>query len=292
MAKGAFYFKTYYQRFIASTQGWKDEEVGAYFRLLMAQFDKGGLENDMEALTRIAPTVKKNWPLLQKKFIAGADGLLRNAVMHEEFLRAQTASEKNTANGLNGGRPKKSEIKPNGFKNKTEGFINNNPNESHTINGRGLLELEEGKEGVGEREETKPGMDVDLLTQKLLLDRDYVSSIQQMGVPPTSVDGWFMAFNKFLKFTGTTHSDERSYRLGFPAWLPYHDYRTAAPENYNPAAHGINKSTEKIKKNAENQQHSTGFTGSNHDRQTQASAAVTEEFTSALEYLQGREANT
>ena len=142
---GDFYFKCYYQRLMASTSGWTDEEFGAYWRLLMSQFDKGGLPNNLDALNRIAFTAKQNWDILKSKFPVCDDGLLRNPVMAAEYDRSKTRKEKNRENGEKGGRPSKTQTKPNGSENqnqtvifsetetKANGFKNNNPNESERL---------------------------------------------------------------------------------------------------------------------------------------------------------------
>src|SRR5687768_11077719 len=81
MAKGDYFFPLYYQKLLTSTTGWKDDEFGAYLRLLIYQFDNGGIPNDQEIIQRIAPSTKKNWPLISRKFILNEEGLLVNEVM-------------------------------------------------------------------------------------------------------------------------------------------------------------------------------------------------------------------
>lgn len=73
----------YYNDIDRTTKDWTDEEFGAYMRLLIHQWDKQSLPNDMTRLQRIAFTVKKHWKLLQSKFPKSEDGLLRNPRMEE-----------------------------------------------------------------------------------------------------------------------------------------------------------------------------------------------------------------
>jgi len=73
-------FPLYYNDIDRSTKTWTDEEFGAYMRLLMEQWDKGGLPKDYQRLTRIATSLDKNWSLLKDKFIE-VDG---------EFIKALT----------------------------------------------------------------------------------------------------------------------------------------------------------------------------------------------------------
>ncbi len=122
MLKGDYYFPLYYQKLLASTQGWKDDELGAYIRLLIYQYDKGFIPNDMAMITRISPTAKKNWALLSTKFLVDEQGNLYNEVMKQirdtRLKKSKTLSE----NGQKGGRPKnqmESNLKPNGLNNES-----------------------------------------------------------------------------------------------------------------------------------------------------------------------------
>lgn len=107
MAKGDFYFPLYYKRILTSTIGWKDDEFGAYMRLLIYQFDNGSIPSDINELARIAPSVKKHWDkLLSKKFKEDGKGGLINDVMNDVYMDVQKKKEKNQENGKKGGRRK------------------------------------------------------------------------------------------------------------------------------------------------------------------------------------------
>lgn len=121
MAKGDYYFPLYYKRLLASTVGWKDDEFGAYLKLLIFQFDNGSLPNDLKELKRIAPSIQKHWPLISPKFRKTEEGRLVNDVMLEVYEDVQKMKEKNSLNGKKGGRPKKS-----------GGFDLGKPNETQT----------------------------------------------------------------------------------------------------------------------------------------------------------------
>lgn len=73
-------FPLYYNDIDRSTKTWTDEEFGAYMRLLMEQWDKGGLPKDYQRLTRIATSLQTTWPLLKDKFVE-VDGQLKNLVL-------------------------------------------------------------------------------------------------------------------------------------------------------------------------------------------------------------------
>lgn len=75
-------FPLYYNDIDRSTKTWTDEEFGAYMRLLMEQWDKGGLPKDYQRLTRIATSLDTTWPLLKDKFVE-VDGQLKNLVLEE-----------------------------------------------------------------------------------------------------------------------------------------------------------------------------------------------------------------
>jgi len=84
-------FPLYYNDIDRSTKTWTDEEFGAYMRLLMEQWDKGGLPKDYQRLTRIATSLDRNWLLLKDKF-QEVDGQLKNMVLEE--VRAKRAKHK------------------------------------------------------------------------------------------------------------------------------------------------------------------------------------------------------
>jgi uncharacterized protein YdaU (DUF1376 family) len=72
----------YYNDIDSATRDWTDEEFGAYVRLLIYQWDKGGLPKDFQRLTRIATSLPTTWDFLKKKFDQ-VDGVLKNRVMEE-----------------------------------------------------------------------------------------------------------------------------------------------------------------------------------------------------------------
>jgi len=76
----------YYNDIDSATRDWTDEEFGAYLRLLIYQWDKGGLPKDYQRLTRIATSLSTTWEFLKKKF-PEVDGFLRNPVMEEIRVR-------------------------------------------------------------------------------------------------------------------------------------------------------------------------------------------------------------
>jgi uncharacterized protein YdaU (DUF1376 family) len=109
------YFEFHFQKFIAATKGWKDDEVGAFLKLLIEQFDRGYIPDDEEELSRLITTFKKNWPRLKKKFTEPSEpGQLRNTFMCAVREEAHEKSVKNAENGAKGGRAKKANAIANG----------------------------------------------------------------------------------------------------------------------------------------------------------------------------------
>lgn len=131
MSEGFNHFKFMYQRFMTSTLGWKEEEQGAYLRLLVVQFDQGGIPADLEGIGAISSVAKKIWAKkLRHKFrFTNEDGTLYNKVMkgvRDEAIEKQAI---NKENGGKGGRPPKNRTV---ILNKPDGSENDNPNESET----------------------------------------------------------------------------------------------------------------------------------------------------------------
>lgn len=72
----------YYNDIVGSTKTWTDEEFGAYMRLLIEQWDKGGLPKDSQRLARLITSMDATWPMIKDKF-EEIDGMLKNKRMEE-----------------------------------------------------------------------------------------------------------------------------------------------------------------------------------------------------------------
>lgn len=209
MAKGDYYFPLFYHRLLTSTIGWKDEEFGAYLRLLIYQFDNGSIPSDLADLSRISPSIKKHWPLISKKFKDNGKGGLINEVMNDVYNDIQEKKIINTENGKKGGRPKKkpeltkTETKPNGFKNETETkpiLINNN------------------QETIREREAAPPAQN----------GNEIFFSIEHCLVVALNDDRWVKAnktsekelqeFNALLEKRGVYQKNPADYKTHFANW--------------------------------------------------------------------------
>jgi uncharacterized protein YdaU (DUF1376 family) len=132
MAKGKYYIKLYHQRLLTSTIGWKDEEFGAYLKLLIYQFDKGSIPADLPSICRIAPSAKKHWPLLSQKFITAPGGLInevmndvRNDTLEKRSKRECQKSENSAGAHLKTDRlsDSETETKPNGSEKETHTHV-------------------------------------------------------------------------------------------------------------------------------------------------------------------------
>ena len=90
--------------FYASTAMWTAEEVGHYIRLLVIQWDSGGLPSELDRLELVSPGVGRVWPLLSGKFPVCDDGLRRNPRMEEHRERATELKDARSEAGQEGNR--------------------------------------------------------------------------------------------------------------------------------------------------------------------------------------------
>lgn len=152
MSKGAYFLPLYYQRLLTSTTGWKDDEFGAYLRLLIYQFDKGCIPNDIESIARIAPSAKKTWKVIGEKFTVCEDGNLRNSVMENIRNKQLKKSEINSKNGKKGGIAPKRTVSERGSEMEANASDSLKRNESNTNMVNGLLVNGIPEGGAGETE--------------------------------------------------------------------------------------------------------------------------------------------
>jgi hypothetical protein len=89
--------------FLASTIGWPDAAVGAYIRLLIVQWDQGGLPESMDELRAIAATVSDHWARLGPKFPVCEDGKRRNPRMEEHREKSVALKSARSEAGRRGG---------------------------------------------------------------------------------------------------------------------------------------------------------------------------------------------
>jgi uncharacterized protein YdaU (DUF1376 family) len=143
---------------MVSCAGWKDDEFGAYIKLLIRQFDKGYVPNDEKELKRIISSYKKNWELLSTKFNEEEPGKLFNNVMKEVRDEYDAKAERNRENGPKGGRPKKPKQNPDGYESETQPL-------SVSYSNSGSLEKEEGSE----EEKTLDEKNETLIVPKMLV---------------------------------------------------------------------------------------------------------------------------
>lgn len=148
MSSDKFILPLFYKRFMSSTQHWTDEEVGAYLRLLIYQWDNGTLPTEFSRLTRIADSAERHWPLLSKKFPEG-----KNKVMEDIREERVKFVERQRLNGARGGRPRKQELETQNEPKENPTLSKNepkeNPNETQPFP---ILQKKIG----GEKTQTKP----------------------------------------------------------------------------------------------------------------------------------------
>jgi len=114
--------------FYASTAMWTAEEVGHYIRLLVIQWDSGGLPADLERLELVSPGVGRVWQLLSGKFPLCQDGLRRNARMEEHRAKAEDLKEARAEAGRAGGSKSQANRKQTGKQNSSKTQANGEAN--------------------------------------------------------------------------------------------------------------------------------------------------------------------
>jgi uncharacterized protein YdaU (DUF1376 family) len=105
-------FSLYAADFYMDTLGWTCEEVGLYFRLLMAEWTNGPLPNDEIRLAKTCQmSVKKfhhNFKNVQPKFVQKVEGYFINTRLEETRLKQAKFQESQSLKGKkNLGKPKK-----------------------------------------------------------------------------------------------------------------------------------------------------------------------------------------
>lgn len=106
MAEDNFWFPLHYHKLMHATAGWKDDQFGAYLRLLIYQFDKGYIPSDLDELETISSSIRKNWKIISKKFKDDGTGRLMNPVMTKIREDILNKKEINKTNGAKGGKAK------------------------------------------------------------------------------------------------------------------------------------------------------------------------------------------
>lgn len=103
--------------FYASTAMWTAEEVGHYIRLLVIQWDSGGLPAELDRLELVSPGVGRVWPLLSSKFPVSEDGFRRNERMEQHRAKAFELKELRSNAGREGGSKSQANRKQTGKQN-------------------------------------------------------------------------------------------------------------------------------------------------------------------------------
>lgn len=238
MAKEDFFFRLYYVRLLASTTGWKDDEFGAYLKLLIHQFDKGSIPSDLKDIVRIAPSAKKNWDLLKTKFVPDGKGGLINEFMNGVRLDYEALKEKNAENGRRGGRrrkienPEESQNEANGLPNETQNEANGLPDETQTITQNKASQKSEVISHNSEREEYSPAnvfYKIERCMEIAFGDGRWVKASR------VTVEE-LKAFNKFLEGQGVYEKNPADYKQHFANWKRKGGLEVVEPEKGNDLA--------------------------------------------------------
>ena len=106
--------------FYASTAMWTAEEVGHYIRLLVIQWDSGGLPAELNRLEFISPGLGRVWEMLCEKFPVCEDGLRRNLRMEQHRAKAFELKELRVNAGREGGSKTQANRKQTGKQNSSK----------------------------------------------------------------------------------------------------------------------------------------------------------------------------
>ena len=88
------WFPFFGRDFMAATLGWTAEERGHYVVLLIAQWEQGGIPDDVKRLELISPGVGKVWKTIASKFPKSKGGLLKNTRLEHERHLSHERSER------------------------------------------------------------------------------------------------------------------------------------------------------------------------------------------------------
>jgi len=122
------YIPLFGRDFYASTATWTAEEVGHYIRLLIIQWEQGGLPADAKRLELVSPGLGRVWELLETKFPVWADGLRRNHRLEEHRERAAELKEARADAGRAGGLARQANVKQTAKQNSSKRQANTQAN--------------------------------------------------------------------------------------------------------------------------------------------------------------------
>jgi len=73
-------------------------------------------------------------------------------------------------------------------------------------------------------------VDVDLLKEKVLLDKNFIETFDRHAFPLDKLEPWLQHFNSYQKHLGKTHRTEKDFRQHFTNWVKDKDVHH--PENF------------------------------------------------------------
>lgn len=216
MAKGDYYFPLYYKKLLTSTIGWKDDEFGAYVRLLIHQFDNNNsIPDDLEELKLIAPSVKKNWKRISKKFKPIPGGGLHNEVMADIWDEIQYKKSTNKENGRKGGR-----------KNKPNGYDSDNQNETVRLPNGSKNETEMKAISINNKQKTivvEPlgSEKVSQIANSAWSDQHWRQQLCiGLNIPNEEIlKRWFAQFNSSISNDAISNFDLSAYKKMIRGWI-------------------------------------------------------------------------
>lgn len=223
MAKSEYYFPFMYQRFLTSTYGWSEEQIGAYLLLLIHQFDRGFVPDDLKEVKKISKFAAKNWSFFDEKFPKSDSGVRINPTMDSVRKKINSKRDKLLRNGMLGGRRNNQMVS------------NEEPSGNQMGNQMGNQ--------LVQNSETKWG-DIPLTINQNKLSNDNLFSIEHCGEVALKDTRWVEAnqvsrksideFNAYLTEQGTYQMQPMDYKRYFANLKRKGKLVSAAHLNTNP----------------------------------------------------------
>lgn len=248
-------FLMYYKDILVSCAHWEADELGWYLRLICHQADKpeGLPADDLEGLALLAGVkfsqferFKLCWQrTLKAKWEKTEHGTLLNLKQDETLEKRRKYHEKQQLRGLIGSFVRRARtysglteaqgkrlskqlfslIKMENSKEENE-LCYKRTLAAYIGNAIGNGNVLKEEEGAGEEEKIKPVadefvFDVDLLKEKVLLDKEFKRQFKQHGIPEEKLDDWLQNFNKHIRhsFGADVKKNEKDYRWHFSNWI-------------------------------------------------------------------------
>lgn len=185
-------FQFYYQDFTFGTSEFNCEEVGAYLRLLIYQWDKLGLPDDDKKLAKIAGCKEKVIKSVRHKFLPCDDGLIRNVRLETEREKQTAWKEKSSKAGEKSAQAKCNQTSTKPQPNLNQGSNQNSTNGQPNVNSSSSSSKKNTKEKSKKEKFEKPTKDeaVAYLVHEKNLDEFTAEGFADAWMDHFESNGW------------------------------------------------------------------------------------------------------